>query len=59
MEALADVELPPMPDLPTPRIKMEAPEPLFDASEDYATASLRLKRHKELYPEEDDEGSDA
>jgi hypothetical protein len=44
---LAEVE-PPEIQLPEARIDIEAPLPLFDSDDDFATATLRLIAHKAL-----------
>jgi hypothetical protein len=52
--ALSDVELPDQNEPPEPELMTEPPEPLFSTADDYATATLRLKAHKELYSEDED-----
>jgi hypothetical protein len=55
LETLADVALPPPPALPAPRLQGEPPAPLFTTEDDYETATLKLKAHRALYPDADDD----
>jgi hypothetical protein len=54
MRDMDDIELPPLPELPEPVIEDAAPKPLFTTEDDYTTATLKLKEHRALYPDDED-----
>jgi hypothetical protein len=47
VQSLGDVEFP-RAEIPEPELDGQAPEPLFDSNDDFATASRRLIKYKAL-----------
>jgi hypothetical protein len=53
LDDLEDIALPPPAKLPAPVLKGTPPEPLFTTGDNYIEATLKLKQHRALYPDDD------